>query len=50
MDYEYDDITYTVTLDLRADASVPTEGELRRAIYQAVEGLDAESCVLVERQ
>lgn len=51
---EYTDVTYTVTLTLREDhaeaAGVPSEDEMRRAIYRGIDLVSSEDAIFVERQ
>lgn len=46
--YEYEQVTYSVEIEWMGD-DVPTEAEIRRAIYQGVAGLDTEDAVSVVR-
>lgn len=46
---DYTDITYTVTLTIPEDSSIPTEQEIATAIYQGVKNIDTEDAINVER-
>lgn len=52
---EYGDVVYSVTLTLRqhpddADQGVPTEREIKTALYRGLSDIDSEDAIHVERQ
>ncbi len=48
-DTTYEDTTYEITLTILADEPMPTEAEIRRALYQGLTHIDAEDAIHVER-